>query len=127
MKNDLRTPLVKAKGLGAAKTGSQHWWHQRLTAIIMLPLTIWLVVFIKCNRDKDVDSFLAILQKPYYAIAIGLFAVVAIYHSLLGMRVIIEDYISCSFIRNSLNILLQIFCMVTIISLVVALLQMILR
>ncbi len=123
MKSDLRTELAKAKGLGSSKSGAHHWWHQRFTAIIMIPLTIWLIFFIKHTAALDLMGFLQILQKPYTVAPLGLLAVTALYHSMLGMKVIIEDYVSSITARNILIISLQSFCLVTIVSLLIALLQ----
>ena len=121
---DLRTNLAKAKGLGSAGAGTHHWWHQRLTAIIMCFFTIWLLVFIKCSVNKDLSTFITIIQKPYNIVPLGIMVVISLYHGLLGMQVVIEDYVSCIALRFSFIILLQIFCLVTIIAFIVALFYM---
>ncbi|MCC8371999.1 MAG: succinate dehydrogenase, hydrophobic membrane anchor protein [Rickettsia endosymbiont of Pseudomimeciton antennatum] len=121
MNNNLRTDLAKAKGVGSAESGSSHWLHQRITAIILAICSIWLIFFIKCNIGKDLTHFVSILQKPYNIIPLGILVITTFYHSMLGMQVIIEDYISCIKLRIGLIIFLQIFCIITIGCLVVAL------
>jgi len=124
MSTDLRSDLAKAKGLGAAKSGTHHWWHQRLTAIILVGFTIWGVFFVKCCFSQDLSHFIICIQKPYNIVPIGILVITSYYHAMLGMRVILEDYISCSYIRNTLSISLQIFCLITATSFVVALFYM---
>ncbi|MGI4775917.1 MAG: succinate dehydrogenase, hydrophobic membrane anchor protein [Janthinobacterium lividum] len=121
MENNLRTELARAKGLGPAKTGVIHWWHQRLTSLIMLPLLIWLMFFIRANSMNDFDIVIKNTGKPLNLVAIILFVTCAFYHGMLGMRVIIEDYVSNIGMRNLLIVLLQLFCILTVISMLVAL------
>lgn len=121
MNTNLRTDLAKAKGVGSAKSGSSHWLHQRITAIILAICSIWLIVFIKCNIGKDLTHFVGTLQKPYNIVLLGILIITTFYHAMLGMRVVIEDYISCIKLRIGLIIFLQIFCIITIAFLVVAL------
>jgi succinate dehydrogenase / fumarate reductase membrane anchor subunit len=124
MTNSLRTELHIAKGLGSAKTGSHHWWYQRLTAVMMIPLTIWLIFFIKCAIRQDLSALITMIQKPYNIVPISVFVIAALYHGMLGMKVIIEDYISCSMLRIVFILLLQIFCLITVASFIVALFYM---
>lgn len=96
---------------GSAKKGSFHWWYQRFTAIIALPLTLWLVFFIK--NSANLEKILSDLKKPYNSALAALFVGNAFYHATLGMKVIIEDYVSCMFLRNFLIIALKIFVIFT--------------
>ncbi|WP_375318513.1 succinate dehydrogenase, hydrophobic membrane anchor protein [Candidatus Tisiphia endosymbiont of Oplodontha viridula] len=121
MNNNLRTDLAKAKGVGSAKSGSSHWLHQRITAIILVVCSIWLIFFIKYNMGKDLIHVVGTLQKPYNIAPLGILIITSLYHAMLGMRIIIEDYISCIKLRIGLIIFLQIFCIITIVFLVVAL------
>ncbi|WP_341764615.1 succinate dehydrogenase, hydrophobic membrane anchor protein [Candidatus Tisiphia endosymbiont of Beris chalybata] len=121
MIDNLRTDLTKAKGEGAAKSGASHWWYQRITALILLLCSIWLIFFIKNIINKDLTSVIIILQKPYNIIVLGVLVITSLYHSMLGMRVIIEDYIHCVKLRIGLIISLQIFCIITSASFIVAL------
>ena len=66
--------------------------NQRLTAIKMVFFTIWLLMFIKCSSNQDLSPFITIIQKPYNIVPLGIIVAIALYHGMLGMQVIIEDY-----------------------------------
>ena len=121
MDSMLRSDLARAKGKGSAKSGSTHWLYQRITAIILIACSVWLIFFIKCLSNKSNIEFITIVQKPYNIVPLGILVVTSFYHAMLGMRVIIEDYISCIKLRTVLIILLQIFCIITIATFIVAL------
>jgi succinate dehydrogenase / fumarate reductase, membrane anchor subunit len=90
----LRTPLSKVKGLGAAKEGANHWWHQRLTAIALIPLALWFSFSIALLAVADYNTVTAWLGSPFSAALMILAISVGFYHGYLGLQVIIEDYIS---------------------------------
>lgn len=89
----LRTPLSEAKGLGSAKEGAAHWWLQRLTAIALIPLAIWLAFAVSMLGDASYGTVRAWLETPYVAVLLILFVVATFYHSQLGLQVIVEDYV----------------------------------
>lgn len=89
----LRTPLSKVRGLGSAKSGAEHFWRQRLTAIANLPLVILFVAVIVWNLGGDYGSVSASIGSPLIAILFLLMICSAVYHMYLGMQAIIEDYV----------------------------------
>ncbi len=89
----LETPLSRARGLGSAKTGYQHWWHQRITAVALVPLTFWFVYSIAAVTLSDYQNVVAWMRSPIHAGALVLSIVAIFYHAALGMQVIIEDYV----------------------------------
>ncbi|RYE05807.1 MAG: succinate dehydrogenase, hydrophobic membrane anchor protein [Rickettsiaceae bacterium] len=103
-----------------AKSAVTHWWHQRLSSIAMIPLLIWLMFFIQANNNKNFAEFLKNLVQPFNLITITLFLIIAFYHGMLGMRVIIEDYVPNIGLRNMLIVSLQSFCILTILLLFTA-------
>lgn len=119
----MATPLSKAKNLGAGG-GAHHWWMQRLTAIIMIPLIFWLVYFIYAISGHSVEEVMQRLQKPYNIIPAMLFLLTGLYHGVLGMQVVIEDYVSCLQSRYFLIISLKILTLVTALGGVMALLSL---
>lgn len=89
----LRSPLGQARGLGSAKEGVQHWWVQRMTALALIPLSLWFVFSIARYHVADYATMLAWLHNPYVAIALVLYFTALFYHSMLGVQVVIEDYV----------------------------------
>jgi succinate dehydrogenase / fumarate reductase membrane anchor subunit len=121
MINSLRTDLAKAKGVGSAKSGSSHWLQQRVTAVILAICSIWLIFLIGSFFKKDLADIIIELRKTYNIIPLIILVITSFYHAMLGMRVVIEDYVHCIKLRIGLIISLQIFCIITIVSFIVAL------
>ena len=92
--SNMRSPLGRARGLGSAKEGVHHWWAQRVTALALLPLVVWFVVSLVCLAHGDTASFYEWLLSPLNATGLILFAVVGYHHGVLGVQVVIEDYVS---------------------------------
>jgi succinate dehydrogenase / fumarate reductase, membrane anchor subunit len=91
--SNMKTPLKKARGLGSAKSGTEHFWQQRLTAIFNLPLILFFVWFIVRHLGATRSDVMASLHNPFIAILLlGTLASV-FWHMRLGMQVIIEDYV----------------------------------
>lgn len=118
------TPLAKAKSMGSAHSGVHHWWHQRLTAIFLVALFIWLFAFVIALANNS-QNFLVIIKLPYNTIGCLLFILTAFYHAALGMRVIIEDYVPSICWRYKLIIATQLFTLVTVVSAITAIVYLI--
>ena len=89
----LSTPLARVRGLGSAKSGTEHFWRQRLTAVANIPLTIAFVVIVTSLLGRNYSAVKQILGSPLVAILLLLFIGSATYHMRLGMQVVIEDYV----------------------------------
>lgn len=89
----LRTPLGRVLGLGAAKQGVQHWWMQRLTSLALVPLSIWFVVSLLALPSLGHATVVAWMSQSWTALLLILFVLVATWHSQLGVRVVVEDYV----------------------------------
>ncbi|MFI0398698.1 MAG: succinate dehydrogenase, hydrophobic membrane anchor protein [Thiolinea sp.] len=89
----LVTPLKKASGLGSAKAGTHHWWMQRVTAVALVPLTLWIAFTVAALSDKDYATTLTYFSSPFSAAMFSLFIFTAFYHAALGLQVVIEDYV----------------------------------
>jgi succinate dehydrogenase / fumarate reductase membrane anchor subunit len=89
----LRTPLAKVLGHGSAKEGVQHWWVQRLTALALVPLCIWFAVSLLSLPSLDHVTVSAWIGQIDTALLLILLVLVATWHSQLGTRVVIEDYV----------------------------------
>lgn len=91
--NSIRTPLGRARGLGSSKEGTHHWWMQRVTSIALVPLSLYWLCALKNITDTDQMTFTAWLGQPVNGIAAILFIIASFYHAMLGLQVIIEDYV----------------------------------
>lgn len=89
----LRSPMSRVLGLGAAKEGSSHWWSQRVTSVALLILTLWFVASLLRFPDFDLELVTQWIGKPLNAVMLSLLLGSAAYHSLLGVQVIVEDYV----------------------------------
>jgi len=89
----IQTPLGRVRGLGSAKSGTSHFWHQRVSAVALLPLTIWFVWSIARYAGAPYAEVLEFLHNPFNAGAMLLFVLAGLYHMVLGVQVVIEDYI----------------------------------
>jgi succinate dehydrogenase membrane anchor subunit len=89
----MRTPLGRVRGYGAAHAGTRHFWHQRLTSVAAVPLTVVFIVIVVGLLGRNHAAVVQILGSPMVAIALVLFIVTTAYHMWLGMQVVIEDYV----------------------------------
>ncbi|WID94166.1 succinate dehydrogenase, hydrophobic membrane anchor protein [Bosea vestrisii] len=91
--SSMRTPLGRVRGLGSAKSGTGHFWLQRVTAVANVILTLAFLCIVISLIGKPYAVAVATLGKPYVAILMLLFTVSGAVHMRLGMQVIIEDYV----------------------------------
>lgn len=89
----LRSPLGRVLGLGAAGQGTGHWWQQRVTAAALALLGTWFVIGLLGLDLADRDAILDWIGRPLNAALLALLVLSATWHSQLGVRVIIEDYV----------------------------------
>lgn len=87
-----RSPLAKAVGLGSAKEGVGHWWAERVTAVALVPLTLWFVAALIAHTGSDHVTFVAWLKAPHVTVLMILLLIALFYHAALGLQVVIEDY-----------------------------------
>lgn len=88
-----KSPLGTAQGLGSAKEGTQHWWGQRVSAALMIPLVIFLLFSFLSLAAIDHISISKWLQQPLVAGAMIMFVLTMFVHSELGTQSVVEDYI----------------------------------
>jgi succinate dehydrogenase / fumarate reductase membrane anchor subunit len=91
--SDLRSPLARARGLGSAKHGLQHWWAQRLTAVALVPLVVWFAVSLVMLSGADYGAARAWIGSPFAMVLLILTIGIGLHHAQLGMQVVIEDYV----------------------------------
>ncbi|MBD8635247.1 succinate dehydrogenase, hydrophobic membrane anchor protein [Stenotrophomonas sp. 169] len=102
-----RTPLKNVRGLGAAKTGTEHFVHQRLTATALVALSIWFLVFVLSLVGADYVTASAAIAKPWNAVLVVGFLVAMFWHAQLGLQIVLEDYIHNSLVALALQTLVK--------------------
>jgi succinate dehydrogenase / fumarate reductase membrane anchor subunit len=92
-RRSMQTPLAKAMGLGSARSGVAHWWAQRVSAIALVPLTLWFAASIIAHSGSDYATFLGWLKSPLTMCAMILLLIALFHHTALGLQMVIEDYV----------------------------------
>lgn len=88
----LRTPLGRVRGAGAAKSGVHHWWGQRVTSIALLPLTIWFIAALASSAGMTHAEATAWIGHPLHAVLLLALIGLTFHHIAAGLQVVIEDY-----------------------------------
>ncbi len=96
---DYRTPLSKARGLGAAKAGTAHWWMQRVTAAALIPLSLWWLTFIGHLLKSPYSHTVVWLSKPLNSVLMIAWILAVFSHAGLGLQVVIEDYVHTEWLK----------------------------
>lgn len=113
-KDGLIDPLAKAKGFGSAKEGAHHWWMQRLTAIANVGLMLWLmcrlVQLVAMPYETTAEAMAAaqaFVAEPCSTFLLALIILNVSYHAVLGLQVVIEDYVQCKCMKIGSLIMLR--------------------
>jgi len=96
---DYRTPLAKVRGLGSSRTGTSHWWMQRVTAIALIPLSYWIITFLNLSFHAPYQHIVAWLITPVNTVCIIAWMLATFYHAALGLQVVIEDYVAAEGVK----------------------------
>ena len=118
---NLRSPLARVRGSGSAMHGTSHWWQQKLTAIALVPLSIWFVASVVSLAGSHYERFQAWLAVPGNTTLMLLLLYCAFLHSQLGLQVVIEDYVggrgakvAATILVKLINVLLGVFAGVSV-------------
>ena len=103
----LRSDLGQVRDLGSAKEGAHHWWHQRLTAIALVPLSLWFVVALLGRLHATHSEIVAWISSPLITVLLIALVVSTFYHTILGLQVVIEDYIHLEWAKITLLIVIK--------------------
>jgi succinate dehydrogenase / fumarate reductase membrane anchor subunit len=120
----MRSPLGRAIGLGSAKEGVAHWWRQRVSALALVPLTLWFVVAVIGLIGADHAAFVAWVRSPMPAVFLVLLLVATFYHTALGLQVVIEDYIHGEVARLAALLIMRLLCVLFAVRGIFAVLKM---
>jgi succinate dehydrogenase / fumarate reductase membrane anchor subunit len=88
--------LGRAAGLGSAKSGFEHWWTVRITAVALVPLSVWFAACLVAQRGSDYHAFRSWLGAPVNTLCMILLLVALFRHAALGLQVVVEDYVHSS-------------------------------
>jgi succinate dehydrogenase / fumarate reductase membrane anchor subunit len=89
----LRSPISRVTGLGAAKEGVGHWWSQRVTSVALVLLGLWFVASLLRMPNLGHELVTAWIAMPLNAVLLLLLIGTLVYHSQLGVQVVVEDYV----------------------------------
>lgn len=110
--NELRTPIAIARGLGSGKSGTGHWWWQRVTSVALLLLTPWLIGLLVSLVGADLETVRVAIARPVNAILLSAFVAVTFWHCQQGLQVVIEDYVHTRSAEITLQLLNILACTV---------------
>ena len=120
----MRSQLGRARGLGAAKSGAAHWWAQRVTAVALIPLSLWFVWVALRLVGASHEELLAWIGGPIPVVLLIALVVASFYHLALGLQVVIEDYVPGDTARmatllviKGMIVLLTLTCLISILKL----------
>jgi succinate dehydrogenase / fumarate reductase, membrane anchor subunit len=90
----LRSPVGRVLGLGSAGEGVGHWWTQRVSSVALVLLGLWFVCSLVRMHDISYVAVTAWIASPLNAVLLALLIGTMVYHSMLGVQVVVEDYVS---------------------------------
>ena len=110
----IQTPLARVRHLGSAKEGVNHWWWQRLTAILLVPLSLWFVASIcwLIIGGATYEAFQDWLSGPVAAILMLIFVGALFYHLKLGLQVVTEDYVHKKAVKWTFLVMINLGCLI---------------
>ena len=107
----LRSSLGRVRGMGSAKSGTHHWWMQRVTSVALLPMTLWFVVsMISLTGASYLETLLWIAQ-PLNAVLLLVLVGLTFHHMASGLQVVVEDYVRAEFQRMAMILMIKATCL----------------
>ena len=110
----MRSPLGRAVGLGSAKEGVEHWWAQRVTAVVLVPLVLWFAIAVIAHVGTDRAAMVAWMHEPMSAVLTILLLIAVFYHTALGLQVVIEDYVRGEGMKLAALIAMRVLCILLV-------------
>ncbi len=99
---DLRTPLSRVRGLGAARSSTHHWWIERMTSLALIPLSVWFLIGLISHLGVSRETAAAWLSQPFTSITFAALMFVTFIHAKMGLQVIIDDYVHTEWRKHAL-------------------------
>jgi len=116
----LRHPIATARGIGSAQGGVEHWWAQRWNSVVLIVLTPWFLWFVLASLGADQATVRALLAQPWHAVLMLVFVGMLFWHSMLGLQVVIEDYVHTAWLEWTLHMVNRFVCLLATLAAVVA-------
>jgi succinate dehydrogenase / fumarate reductase membrane anchor subunit len=120
----LRSPLSRARGLGSARAGAAHWWAQRLTAIALVPLTLWFIFAVIGLRGADQHAIVVWLAAPVPLVLMLMLILATFQHLQLGLQVVIEDYVHDNGLKLAWVLAMKAACLLLAVACIVSVLKL---
>jgi succinate dehydrogenase / fumarate reductase membrane anchor subunit len=111
--SNTQTPLHRVEGLGSSHSGTEHFWHERLTAIALVPLTLWFAYAALGLAGASEVTAVGFLTHWWNALLMGAFVIVTLYHIKLGLQVVIDDYVHTAGTKIFLLLVVRFFVIAT--------------
>ena len=119
----MSTPLHRVQGLGAAHSGTGHFWRQRITAVALVPLGLWFTYAILGLIGANEVAILSYLARPRNALLMAAFAATMLYHMSLGLQVVVDDYIHSTGMKIFCLLLIRFMMIATTVTCIFALIR----
>jgi succinate dehydrogenase / fumarate reductase membrane anchor subunit len=98
--NQIGSSIDRTQGLGSAREGVGHWWAQRITAVGLIPLTLWFAASLIARAGNDYGAIIVWLRTPFTVACTVLLLIALFYHMALGLQVVAEDYLHNERVKN---------------------------
>ena len=98
----MRSQLGRVRGLGSSKSGVEHWWVDRLTAIALIPLTVWFVISVLVLLGAAQPVVVAWAARPVNTVLLLALVIMTFHHMQLGLQVVIDDYVKAGHLAVTL-------------------------
>jgi succinate dehydrogenase / fumarate reductase membrane anchor subunit len=105
-----RSSFDRTQGLGSAREGVGHWWMQRVTALALIPLTLWFAASLIARAQDDYGAFILWLRSPFTSVSMVLLLIALFYHMALGLQVVVEDYVHTDRIKMPTVVVIHLGC-----------------
>lgn len=106
----MRSSFDRTQGLGSAREGVGHWWMQRVTAVALIPLTLWFAASLIARARDDYGTFILWLRTPFTTVLMVLLLIALFYHMALGLQVVVEDYVHSDRIKMPTVVVIHLGC-----------------
>lgn len=119
----MRSSFDRTHGLGSAREGVGHWWVQRITAVALIPLTLWFAASLIAHARSDYDDLILWLRTPFTTLLMVLLLIAVFYHMALGLQVVVEDYVHTDRMKIPAVVVIHLGCFALAIAGVIATLR----